>query len=200
MRSYYDARAAEYDEWYLGTGLFASRDRPGWHEERDGLVAALAGLPPARTLDVACGTAFLTRHLPGLVVGMDQSPRMVEIAQSRLPGGVAVVGDALQPPFADGAFDRVVAGHFYGHLEAAEREVFLREARRLAPSLLIVDSAAESPREEWQERRLNDATRHRVFKRWFTASSLAAELGGSCSVLFDGRWFVAVCAQFAAPS
>ena len=30
MRWYYDKRAAEYDDWWLGTGLFAERDRPDW--------------------------------------------------------------------------------------------------------------------------------------------------------------------------
>ena len=29
MREYYDRRAPEYDDWYLGRGLFAERDRPG---------------------------------------------------------------------------------------------------------------------------------------------------------------------------
>ncbi len=195
MRAYYDARAAEYDDWYLGTGLFASRDRPGWDEDRDALVATLAALPPARTLDVACGTAFLTRHLRGCVVGLDQSREMVRIAQSRLPDGLALVGDALDLPFADGAFDRILAGHFYGHLGADERDRFLAEAARVGRSLVVVDSAAPEEREEWQERRLNDGTTHRVYKRWFTAEGLAAELGSggaSTEVLHAGRWFVAV--------
>jgi demethylmenaquinone methyltransferase/2-methoxy-6-polyprenyl-1,4-benzoquinol methylase len=191
MRAYYEARAAEYDEWYLGTGLFASRDRPGWGEEVEALTAALAGLPPARTLDVACGTGFLTRHLRGFVVGLDQSREMVRIAQSRLPDGLALVGDALALPFADGAFDRVLAGHFYGHLDEGERATFLAEAARVAPELVIVDSAAPEPREEWQERTLNDGTTHRVYKRWFTPESLAAELGGG-AVVHAGRWFVAL--------
>ena len=193
MRSYYEARAAEYDDWYLGTGLFASRDRPGWDEDREALVATLAALPPARTLDVACGTGFLTRHLRGFVVGIDQSPAMVAIAQSRLPDGLALVGDALSLPFADGAFDRVLAGHFYGHLVEEERERFLAEAARVGSELVIVDSAGED-REEWQERKLNDGSRHRVYKRWFTPEGLAADLGGGAATatLHAGRWFVAV--------
>ena len=190
MRAYYDARAAEYDDWYLGTGLYASRDRPGWHEEVEQLVATLAALPAARTLDVACGTAFLTRHLTGFVVGLDQSPNMVAIAQSRLPGGLALTGDALALPFADGAFDRVLAGHFYGHLEPAEREAFLREASRVAPELVVVDSAGDEDREDWQERELKDGSRHRVYKRWFSPAGLAAELGGATRTLHAGRWFV----------
>ena len=189
-RAYYEARAREYDDWWLGRGLFAARDRPGWVEEVRELERLLASLTPARTLDVACGTGFLTRHLPGLVVGLDQSPTMCALAQRRLPDGVAVIGDALALPFVDRAFERVVAGHFYGHLVTEQRERFLDEARRVGDELLVVDSAGE-PREERQERRLNDGSRHRVYKRWFTGHALAAELGGG-EVLHEGRWFVAV--------
>ena len=65
MKAYYDRRAREYDEWYRGVGQYAERDRPGWENEVEALCESLAALPPARTLDVACGTGFLTRHLPG---------------------------------------------------------------------------------------------------------------------------------------
>ena len=178
--AYYDARAAEYDEWYLGRGRFAARDRPGWDDDVAALVSLVQGLPPARTLDVACGSGFLTRHLRGLVVGLDQSPAMVALARSRMPDGVALTGDALDLPFADGAFDRVFTGHFYGHLPQPEREAFLREARRVARELVVVDSAVrpDLPAELWQERVLNDGSRHRVFKRYLTAAQLAGEIGG----------------------
>jgi SAM-dependent methyltransferase len=195
--AYYDTRAREYDEWYEGTGSFASRDRPGWSAEVDQLVALVAGLPAARTLDVACGTAFLTRHLAGLAVGLDQSPAMVAIAQDRLPEGLALTGDALALPFAGGAFDRVLTAHFYGHLVPEERAAFLAEARRVAPAELIVVDSAPRPgveRERWEERVLNDGSRHRVFKRFLTGPELAAELSGDgdAEILMDGRWFCAV--------
>jgi len=190
--AYYDARAAEYDEWYAATGRFAGRYPPDWHEEVQRVVELVAALPPARTLDVACGTGFLTRHLRGFAVGLDQSRDMLAIAQSRLPDGLAVAGDALDLPFADGAFDRVFTGHFYGHLVASERAAFLAEARRVAPELVVVDSALRPgvEAEGWQERILNDGSRHRVFKRYLTPEELLAELGGG-ETLMAGRWFVA---------
>ena len=195
MKVYYDRRAAEYDDWWLGTGLFADRDRPGWVGEVEALTAALEALRPARTLDVACGTGFLTRHLPGAVVGLDQSPRMLAVAAARLPQAELVRGDALALPFPDGAFERVFTGHFYGHLEPAERGRFLREARRVAPELVVADSAlrSEVEPETVQERVLNDGSRWSVLKRYFSGPDLAAELGGG-RVLHDGRWFVAVAA------
>jgi len=192
--AYYDQRAAEYDEWYESRGVFADRDRPGWAEEVDRLVDLVRSLPPARTLDVACGSGFLTRHLRGFVVGLDQSRSMVALAQRRLPDGLALVGDALDLPFADGTFERVFTGHFYGHLVPDERDAFLAEARRVAGGLVVVDSGRRPgvPAEHWSDRVLNDGSRHRVFKRYLEAGQLAEEIGGQ--VLLDGRWFVAASA------
>jgi ubiquinone/menaquinone biosynthesis C-methylase UbiE len=194
--AYYDRRAAEYDEWYTGQGLFARRDRPGWPDEVAQLVALVESLPPGRTLDVACGTGFLTRHLKGSVAGVDQSPAMAAITRSRLSGGQALVGDALRLAFADRALDRVLTGHFYGHLPAAERQAFLAEARRVADELIVIDSARRPgvDPEQWQERVLNDGSRHQVYKRYLTSGQLAAELGGEA--LLDGTWFVAARASW----
>ena len=190
MKAYYDARAPEYDQWYLGTGRFAERDRPGWDHAVDDLVAAVAALPPKRTLDVACGTGFLTQHLTGEITGLDQSARMLELARERVPDATFATGDALALPFPAASFDRVFTGHFYGHLEGDDRTRFLAEARRVAPELVVVDSAGQPP-EEVSERVLNDGSRWRVYKRRFSGAQLAAELGGG-DVLHESAWFVMV--------
>ncbi len=193
MKEYYDTRAPEYDEWYLGLGRFAARERPGWDEAVRALEDAVAGLPPARTLDVACGTGFLTRHLRGDVTGLDQSARMIEIARERLPSAAFVQADAIPLPFADGSFERIFTGHFYGHLDGPARAAFLAEARRVAPELIVVDSATrpDHEREEQQQRILNDGTVFEVYKRYFDGSGLADELGGGM-VVHASDWFVMV--------
>lgn len=193
MKAYYERRAAEYDDWWLGTGRFAGRQRPVWREETEALTRTLEALPPARTLDVACGTGFLTQHLGGEITGLDQSASMLELARAKVPEGRFVQGDALELPFADDSFERVLTSFFYGHLEEDDRDAFLREARRVADELVVVDSALHDGVEpvEWQERILNDGSRWQVYKRYFEPDSLAEELGGG-RTLFAGRWFVAV--------
>jgi ubiquinone/menaquinone biosynthesis C-methylase UbiE len=193
VKAYYEARAREYDDWWLGRGLYAARDRRGWFEEVTRLLGAIASLPPARTLDVACGTGFLTRHLHGEVTGLDQSETMLAVAAEQVPGARFVSGDALALPFADGAVDRLFTGHFYGHLEQRDRERFLAEARRVARELVVVDSALRDgvEPEERQQRELKDGTRWQVYKRYFTPEELREELGGG-EILFAGTWFVAV--------
>jgi demethylmenaquinone methyltransferase/2-methoxy-6-polyprenyl-1,4-benzoquinol methylase len=193
MKQYYDHRAPEYDEWYLGVGRFAQRDRPGWEEDLKELEEDVAAIAAARTLDVACGTGFLTRHLRGEITALDQSERMLEVAAQRVPDATLVSGDALVLPFADDSFDRLFTGHFYGHLEGSDRDAFLAEAHRVARELVIVDSARrpEHEPEEWQERILNDGSRYEVYKRFFEPDALAHELGGG-TVLHASRWFVMV--------
>ena len=193
MRRYYNERAQEYDDWWLGSDLFAGRPRPGWSEEVEQLVAVIRALAPARTLDVACGTGLLTRYLPGEVVALDQSEAMVAVAAERMPGVPVLRGDAVPLPFADGEFERVFTSHFYGHLLAGERERFVEEARRVGGQLIVVDSARREdvPPEEHQQRVLNDGSRHTVYKRFFEPDELAGEIGGA-ELLHGGRWFVAV--------
>ncbi len=62
-------------------------------------------------LDVACGSGKLTAQLlrlaggRGRIVGLDFSPRMLDVARREHPGIEFVEGDALSLPFDDGEFD-----------------------------------------------------------------------------------------------
>jgi ubiquinone/menaquinone biosynthesis C-methylase UbiE len=193
VKAYYERRAREYDDWWLGRDLFAGKHPPGWAEKRVELEGWIEDLPPKRTLDIACGTGFMTRRLRGEVTGLDQSDAMLDVAREQVPGATFVQGDALALPFADGEFERVFSSYFYCHLEEDDRVRFLAETRRVAPELVIVGSRlqpGEEP-ERWDERVLKDGTRWRVYKRVFDPEALARELDGR--VLHRSRYFVMVC-------
>jgi SAM-dependent methyltransferase len=195
MAVYYDLRAAEFDAWWETPGPFAGRERPGWDEELAALTRVVQGLSdPGSTLDVGCGTGYVTRLLPGpRVVGLDRSPAMLSRARLRLPKLHGVRGDCVHLPFSRAAFGRVFTSHVYGHLLAEDRAAFLAEARRVGREpLVVVDAGPRGapPREEWQERSLSDGSRHRVYKRFFSGAKLLEELGGG-RILHDGHWFVA---------
>jgi hypothetical protein len=72
-------------------------------------------------------------------------------------------------------------------------KAYLREARRLAPELVVVDAAVQPDREREgrQERILGDGSRWEVYKRYFEPEELADELGGG-EILLAGTWFVVV--------
>jgi ubiquinone/menaquinone biosynthesis C-methylase UbiE len=190
VKEYYDRRADEYDDWYAGN-YYEGDERERFLAEVVRLGHVLADLHPARTLDVACGTGFLTRHLPGDVTGLDWSERMLSVARRAAPRASYVRGDALELPFGDSSFDRVFTGHFYGHLEEPERLRFLAEARRVAPELVVADAPLrpDHAQAEWQQRSVGDGSVWPIYKRFFGPEKLLAELGGG-EVLLDGEWFV----------
>ena len=187
MKEYYHRRAAEYDE----TSYRAAEAEEV--AELAQLRDVIGALPLSRTLDVACGTAFLTRFLHGEIVGLDQSEEMLRLARKRMPRARFVRGDAIPLPFPDDSFERVFTSNFYGHLEPPLRRRFLAEARRVAPELVVVDCAWAPGRvpEGLEERTLRDGSRWAIHKCYFTPDVLLGELGGG-DLLFHGPTFVAV--------
>src|SRR3954454_7609256 len=101
MCRYYEQRAAEYDDWWLGTGLFAERARPGWQDEVARLVEVVAAMPPAVTLEIACGTGFLSQYLRGELTLLDQSASMLARARQRRPDANLAHADVPPLPFPD---------------------------------------------------------------------------------------------------
>jgi ubiquinone/menaquinone biosynthesis C-methylase UbiE len=183
QQRYYHLRAGEYDRgaWEPETAEHADEVRR--------LVDLVAGLAPARTLDVGCGTGFLSQHLRGELTLLDASEDMLAIALGRMPHATDVRAEAPPLPFADGAFERVFTSHFYDHLRPADRRHFLEEARRVAPELVLVQQRGDAHREGPEERTLEDGTSHEIYKTLFTADSLLAELGGG-ELLYEGPLFL----------
>ena len=184
MKHYYDRLASEYEQ------NEAFREEPA--EDLPALLHAISLLPPARVLDVACGTGFLTTHLGSEVTGLDQSEAMLEVARGRVPWAEFVRGDAFGMPFADHFFERVFASFFYGLLPLEDRGRFLEEARRVGEELILVEPTpawVPSGRAEgWEERGLSDGSRYEIYRRYFTAETFTEELDGR--ILFAGRWMV----------
>jgi SAM-dependent methyltransferase len=186
QRLYYHLRAAEYDRtaWEPETGEQA--------DEIERVVALVSGLPPARTLDVGCGTGFLTQHLRGQVTALDASEDMLALAGARVRAAELVCAAAPPLPFADGAFERVFSSHFYDHLRPEERAAFLSEARRVAGELVLVQQNGGPTHREGVERRpLEDGSEHDIYKVYFSPDSLLDEVGGG-ELLFRGDVFLVV--------
>jgi demethylmenaquinone methyltransferase/2-methoxy-6-polyprenyl-1,4-benzoquinol methylase len=75
--------------------------------------AVLANIRNAdRVLDVGCGTGMLLGPLlqrAKLVVGIDMSPKMLQVAKKRARDAFLVLADADHLPFAAGSFDVAVS-------------------------------------------------------------------------------------------
>ncbi len=120
-----------WDEQAEDWALFART--PGHDEahERLNFPAFCELLPPPgrSTLDLGCGegrVGVVLERLGHRVVGIDSSPRMVELARERHQ---AVVADATALPFEDGAFDLVVA--YMSLMNMDDLDAAVREASRV---------------------------------------------------------------------
>lgn len=184
QKRYYDLRAPEYDRgaWEPATAQQA--------DELARIAGVIMALPPARTLDVACGTGLLTQHLRGEVTMLDASTAMLRRAGTRVPHARQVHAEALPLPFAESSFDRVFSSHFFDHLEPLERQRFLSETRRVAAELVLVQQAgAPTHREGREVRVLEDGSTHEIYKVYFTPETLRAEVGGG-EFLHSGSVFM----------
>lgn len=192
MQHYYDVRAPEYDDAYTGEGVWTFEDAPGLKEDVPVLLGFAASLSPTKTLDVACGTGFVTEYLRGDVVGLDFSHSMLRVARTKRLHCPLVQGDALRLPFPDRSFDRVFSSHFFGRLQRSERTAFMTEARRVARAVVIVDTAVREGEqtEGIEERLLLDGSTFHIYKKYFHPEELAEEMGGA-EILLATKWFVA---------
>lgn len=128
----------QYDAWYQ-----APRGRWIGETEYRLLRRLLAPRAGESVLDVGCGTGYFTRRFAGdghPATGLDRDPGMLDVARAnRAAGERYVQGDALELPFADGAFDlsvSVAALCFIADEAAALAEMLRVTRRRVALGLL----------------------------------------------------------------
>jgi SAM-dependent methyltransferase len=121
-------------------------------DARDVVLEELRQLAPARVLEVGCGWGELAermgKQLAADVVAIDQSPRMVELAQER--GVEAAVADVEALPFEDERFDAVVAAWMLYHVPGLDRA--LSECARVlrrAGALVAVTNGVHDFGELW---------------------------------------------------
>jgi demethylmenaquinone methyltransferase/2-methoxy-6-polyprenyl-1,4-benzoquinol methylase len=125
----FDRIAGRYD--LVNTVLSGGTDG-GWRRR----AARATGLQPGGSaLDVACGSGKLTAELAriaggqGHVVGLDFSPRMLEVARRDHPRIEFLEGDALRLPFEDSSFDASTIA--FGLRNLADPVLGLREMHRV---------------------------------------------------------------------
>lgn len=96
--------------------------------------------PGQRVLDLGCGTGTLALLLhervpEAEIVGLDIDRKILTIARQKAADAGAritfVEGSVTQPPFPDGAFDRILTSLVVHHLTLGEKQRTFSAARRL---------------------------------------------------------------------
>jgi demethylmenaquinone methyltransferase / 2-methoxy-6-polyprenyl-1,4-benzoquinol methylase len=136
-RSLFAPLGRTYDRY---ASLLSYGQDPRW---RRFLVSCVQARPGERVLDVATGTGAVARELilqhGCRVVGVDQSPEMLDEARRRLGGEVELLEAAADElPFADGEFDALTFTYLLRYVD--DPAATLRElARVVRPGGTIVN-------------------------------------------------------------
>jgi SAM-dependent methyltransferase len=213
MLAYYEARAGEYDDWYLRRGRYARGPihDAAWNAELDGAGTWLDGLPiRGEIVELAAGTGWWSPLLAskGELSLYDAAAAPLERARERLVAhrlrAHLHVRDAWAEP--DRQVDALVCGFWLSHVPRARTGEFLELARRwLKPggtfafidSLPDPQSGAEdmpAPGGDLAVRRLEDGREFTIVKVYREPGELEDALRGAgfggVRVATTGRFFL----------
>jgi SAM-dependent methyltransferase len=210
---YYDARAGEYDDWYLRRGRYergAIHDA-AWNAELDMAGRWLDTLPiGGEIVELAAGTGWWSPLLAsrGELSLYDANAAPLDRARDRLVAhGLRAhihVRDAWAEP--DRAVDAVFAGFWLSHVPRARLGSFLELVHRwLKPGgrFAFIDSLPDpqssaadhpAPADDVSVRRLDDGREFTIVKVFYSPSelenALAAAGFAAAEVTATGRFFV----------
>jgi cyclopropane fatty-acyl-phospholipid synthase-like methyltransferase len=213
--AYYEARALEYDDWYLRRGRYAHGPihDAAWNAELDTAGRWLDGLalPPGRIVELAAGTGWWSPLLAakGELSSSDAAETPLDRARERLLAhGLRAhlhVRDAWAEPEGDPAA-ALFAGFWLSHVRRDRTAAFLELAGRwLAPGgrLALIDSLPDpqsgagdhpAPTSDRAERRLDDGRTFTIDKVYRSAGEIADALTAvgfeDVEVRSTGRFFV----------
>lgn len=116
---------------------------PDYDELQDRIAQATEGIDARSIMDLGVGTGetisrVAQRHPLAHIVGIDESPAMLNVARERLPGAEFLIG-RLEDPLPVGSSELVVSALAVHHLDGpGKADLFRRVAQRLSPASRFV--------------------------------------------------------------
>jgi SAM-dependent methyltransferase len=214
QQEYYDARAAEYDEWWTRQGRYArgAEVDAQWFREQAVLYAALDQLDlSGHVLELACGTGNWTlplSHRAARLTAVDGSLEMLRLNRARvLSDRVTYVQADLFAWEPAEAYDAAVFCFWLSHVPEERLDPFLAKVRRAVRpggAVFFADSSpdplgtsTDQPLSDGDgtvmTRRLNDGRQFRIVKRYDEPRTLTerfAACGLELEIRRTGRFFI----------
>ncbi len=213
MLAYYEARAPEYDDWYLRRGRYARGPihDAAWNAELDAAGRWLDGLPiRGEIVELAAGTGWWSPLLAskGELSLYDAAAAPLERARERLVAHHLRAHLHLRDAWAepDRAVDAVFTGFWLSHVPRERLDAFLGIVRRwLKPGGLFAfidsqfdpQSSAEDhpmPADDSSIRRLDNGREFTIVKVYYERADLEASLERAgfeaAKVTSTGRFFL----------
>jgi ubiquinone/menaquinone biosynthesis C-methylase UbiE len=212
MMSYYDKRAPEYDEIYLGKGP-ALPDPLAHKNDLTKISQVASAFGRGHLVDIGCGTGFWLPYYArncSRITLIDQSEKMLSECKRRVDQlGLKdkchfVQKDFFKPTFENCLFESALVGFFISHLSLEIERSFFAKLKKILKSnaqLMFIDSAWSRIRQQYrqkeglQERSLNDGRIFTIYKRYFDKSDIEGmfeRYGFKLESSYMGDIFVAV--------
>jgi demethylmenaquinone methyltransferase/2-methoxy-6-polyprenyl-1,4-benzoquinol methylase len=213
MVAYYEARASEYDDWYLRRGRYERGPihDAAWNAELDAAGRWLDALPiSGEIVELAAGTGWWSPLLAGKgeLSIYDAAEAPLDRARDRLLAhGLRAhihARDAWAEP--DRHVDALFAGFWLSHVERDRLAAFLALARRWlrdGGTFAFIDSLPDpqsgaadhaEPAADRSVRKLDDGREFEIVKVYYAQAELEAALRGagfaSAEVTSTGRFFI----------
>jgi SAM-dependent methyltransferase len=213
LLAYYQARAPEYDDWYLRRGRYERGPihDAAWNAELDLAGRWLDELPIAgEIVELAAGTGWWSPLLAskGELSMYDGAPAPLERARERLVAHRLRAHLHLRDAWAepDRVVDAVFTGFWLSHVPRARLDDFLGIVRRWlrpAGTFAFIDSLPDpqssaadhpAPADDASVRRLDDGREFTIVKVYYEPPALEAALHragfADASVTTTGRFFL----------
>jgi 2-polyprenyl-3-methyl-5-hydroxy-6-metoxy-1,4-benzoquinol methylase len=195
MRTYYQARAHEYDEWFYRQGRYSQGAEldARWFAEADEAFSALDTLQlTGDVLELAPGTGIWTERLirtATTITAVDASPEMLEINRAKVSSDrVTYLQADLFSWKPERTYDGVLFGFWISHVPLERLDNFLRSvAAMLRPGgkVFFADGQRDSGgsyahdqplahESQLTKRTLNDGRTFEIVKNYYDPSDLAA--------------------------
>ena len=194
---YYNARAAEYDEWFDRVGRYDHGEELNakWWREVEAVRSALHALPhAAHILEIAPGTGIWTQQLlqrGDHITAVDGSAEMIAINRAKVQSEqVTYIQADLFDWEPDKQYDMIFMGFWLSHVPSDRLHSFLQKiATALKPNgtVFMVDSQPDTyltakdhvipDSGEILTRKLNDGQSFQIVKVFYTPEGLREAFG-----------------------
>ncbi len=194
---YYDERAKEYDEVYMGKFPFITESDPYKREAEElnkkdiqEIIKIVSKFGKGYLIDIGCGTGFwipyYERNCDAITL-VDDSNKMLSQCRKRVNKlGIEskchfTKGDFFPLNFKNYKFDSAIAGFFISHLFPDVEESFFEKLKSILMKdavFLYIDSSWSKWRSQYRkkegfhERILNDGRKFTIYKRYFNKSDV----------------------------
>jgi ubiquinone/menaquinone biosynthesis C-methylase UbiE len=212
MLLYFDERAEEYDDIYVGKGPAIQHYGGMYIKDFTQIGESVSKFGGKHLIDIACGTAYWTPfYAPKCdeITCLDQSTNMLSQAQTRIKDQNLKPPNFIHADFFDidlgtDVFDRAFVSILLSHFSRDQEKTFferLKQTLQPGGELMVVDSLWSPRRSKYrkqegvEKRVIKDGRKFKVFKRYLDQRGMARLLqshGFTINSLYVGDMLLAI--------